>query len=208
VADPTITDKAVTAAAREIHSAYDTASPQEQHDARTTAREALEAAVPHLADQPATTGETYIVDFEPGIYGPFPTTESAHHWAETHVKVELGGTATWSVRPLWPTGNQQTAADRDTETAALRAALDSVKHLHREFRLYGECGHQHTEEGNGVISVENVGLTCQDGYEQSICRECCGDGGEYQSEECAANHEGLCWPCPTHTAASLGGEQA
>lgn len=52
---PTITDRSVTAAAREIHSAYDTASPQEQHDARTTAREALTAAVPHLADQPATT---------------------------------------------------------------------------------------------------------------------------------------------------------
>lgn len=99
------------------------------------------------------------------------------------------------------------------ETAGLRAALDAVNHLHRELRLYGECGHRHTGAGNGVISVENVGLTCADGYERSICRECCTGGSDYQTEECAANHEHNCWPCRTHeaavnaVAASLRGDQ-
>jgi hypothetical protein len=99
-------------------------------------------------------------------------------------------------------------ASPDTDTAALRARLDAVQHLHREFRIYDECGHRHTEEGNGVISVENVGLTCPDGYRYSICRECCTCGSDYQTEECATNHQhACCWPCDTHRAASLRGGQ-
>lgn len=92
-------------------------------------------------------------------------------------------------------------------TGPAPAAADPVAaalHLHREFRIYGECGHRHTEEGNGVISVENVGLTCAEGYEYSICRECCTSGSDYQTEECATNHEGerACWPCRTHDVLS------
>jgi len=78
---------------------------------------------------------------------------------------------------------------------AVRAVLD----LHNEFRIYDDCGHTHTEAGNGVLDIENVGLTCKDGYEYSICRSCCADGGEYQTEVCAS-HERPCWPCPTHHA--------
>lgn len=78
------------------------------------------------------------------------------------------------------------------------AAVLAVLDLHNEFRIYGECGHQHTETGNGVLDVENVGLTCEDGYEYSICRSCCSDGDSYQTEQCVDTHKHPCWPCPTH----------
>jgi hypothetical protein len=78
--------------------------------------------------------------------------------------------------------------------AALRAVLDK----HSEFKIYDECGHQHREGDPGVLSIENVGLTCEDGYEYSICRECCtGGSGEYQTEDCASHDHNRCWPCDT-----------
>lgn len=45
---PPIPREAVTAAAREIHTGFDTAAPIEQHNARETAMEALSAALPLL----------------------------------------------------------------------------------------------------------------------------------------------------------------
>lgn len=60
--DPTITDKAVTAAARTIFdrmfSDVDWDRVPQSHDKFVAhARAVLEAALPHLADQPATTGD-------------------------------------------------------------------------------------------------------------------------------------------------------
>lgn len=92
-----------------------------------------------------------------------------------------------------------------TWTSNALQAVYAVLDLHNEFRIYDDCGHQHTEAGNGVLDVENVGLTCSEGYEYSICRSCCADGGAYQTEDCAS-HERPCWPCPTHhtIASALG----
>ena len=81
-----------------------------------------------------------------------------------------------------------------------QAALLAVLDLHNEFRIYGECGHRHTEAGNDVLDVENVGLTCEDGYQYSICRSCCADGDSSQAEQCVDTHEHPCWTCPTHHA--------
>lgn len=73
------------------------------------------------------------------------------------------------------------------------AALDRVRELHRPFRIYDECGHQHAlnDDGNppdGVVEIEEVGLTCADGLMYSICWTCCTDGYlGYQREDCL-NH--------------------
>lgn len=145
MSDPTIPDKAVTAAAREIHSAYATASPKEQRDARTTAREALEAALPHLADQPATddrpvcpcaTDDSYVHPGEQPADQPATTGETAvleviderdnaEQWADrlayAIAPVEVIGEHSSGNNP-WANAldlfASRQSADRDTETAA------------------------------------------------------------------------------------------
>jgi hypothetical protein len=77
------------------------------------------------------------------------------------------------------------------------AAEKRVRELHAEFKIYDECGHLHGEDDPGVIEIENVGLTCKDGYQYSICRTCCRDG-DYQSLACVEHHDHTdCHPCPT-----------
>ena len=65
------------------------------------------------------------------------------------------------------------------------AALAAVLRLHRPWKLYTDCGHKHVF-GDGSVEIEDIGLTCEVMYD--ICLECCTDGGDYQSENCASNH--------------------
>lgn len=79
---------------------------------------------------------------------------------------------------------------------ALRAVLDK----HSALRIYDECGHRHTRDDvtAGVAKhVENVGFVCEDGFEYTVCRECCTGGSGYQSVECADDHLLPCHPCAT-----------
>lgn len=184
-----ITDEAVEAAARAYYAAaFDDLHPSTQALALSEARAALAAALPVLD----TTKDDEIESLRASVARLLDTAEVDQRQI---------------VRQM------RRIDEHKAEIASLTKRVDAVSHLHREFRLYGECGHHHTEEGNGVISVENVGLTCADGYERSICRECCTSGSDYQTEECAANHEHNCWPCRTHeaavnaVAASLRGER-
>ncbi|MGW4127984.1 hypothetical protein [Amycolatopsis japonica] len=95
-------------------------------------------------------------------------------------------------------------AQRDHAQAAygLQGRIDKALTLHTEFKIYDECGHKHTAEdvdAGRAINVPDVGYTCSDGYEYSICRHCCtGDSG-FQSEECEG-HTRPCWPCSTVAA--------
>lgn len=89
----------------------------------------------------------------------------------------------------------------------LAAAILSVLTLHRAHRIFDECDHHHqyTDEGKvpeGVLEIEEVGLTCEAGFMYSICWSCCTQESGYQSEGCADNHDHRggpesCWPCPT-----------
>lgn len=90
-----------------------------------------------------------------------------------------------------------------------KAALLAVLNLHRRRPTYKPCGHDHENGERGVLLVHEVGLVCDSGYEFSVCRECCTDGDNSQTEHCAENHMpdlGGCWPCPTVRAigAALG----
>lgn len=105
-------------------------------------------------------------------------------------------------------------AELAAREAALQAHIDKALELHRESKIYDECGHKHKMADDydvpaGLHLIEDVGLTCEDGYQYSICRECCTDDG-YQTETCVDNHEhggsAACWPCPTH-ACLAGGER-
>ena len=65
-----------------------------------------------------------------------------------------------------------------------------IDDLHKPFKIYQECGHDHNEvEGVGLVVVEDVGEVCEEGYMYSICRECCCGGADYQSEDCASYHD-------------------
>ncbi|MFI6302151.1 hypothetical protein ACIBCH_09790 [Amycolatopsis thailandensis] len=84
----------------------------------------------------------------------------------------------------------------------LQARIDKALTLHVEFKIYDDCGHKHTAEdvdAGRAINVADVGYTCADGYEYSICRHCCTRDSGFQSEECAG-HVRPCWPCPTRNA--------
>lgn len=96
---------------------------------------------------------------------------------------------------------------------ALEQQLAAVRELHREWRIYDECGHDHTydKDGNvpdGVVRVEEVGLTCADGYLYSICWTCCTDGVDgYQREECLSHDHGKGKPvCRTAELIDGGGQ--
>lgn len=91
------------------------------------------------------------------------------------------------------------AADGRTSSRTT-AALSAVIHLHREFRIFGECSHtaeEHELQEIDVVTVPEVGETCHEGYQRSVCFECCADDG-HQTEDCATNHSDPCWPCSTH----------
>jgi hypothetical protein len=71
-----------------------------------------------------------------------------------------------------------------------KGKLEKVAALHRPFRIYGECDHGDDEDhgGNKVVSVEEIGETCEAGFMYEVCRECCCGCDSYQSEECASYH--------------------
>ena len=87
--------------------------------------------------------------------------------------------------------------------------LDAVRAIHKLWKVYGECDHDHQELGEpGVFDVDEIGYTCA--YEYDVCGACC--GMQFQSEECATNHvHGPGKPiCPTIAAldAPKAGESA
>jgi hypothetical protein len=98
------------------------------------------------------------------------------------------------------------ATEIERQRDRLAAQVKRIRDLHAEFKIYDECGHRHSEDDPGVIEIENVGLTCKDGYQYSVCRTCCRDG-DYQSLACVEHHDHTdCHPC--HTIRALDGTEA
>jgi hypothetical protein len=90
---------------------------------------------------------------------------------------------------------------------AIRAVLDE----HPPRRIYDECGHTHTEGEPGTVTVDEVGVVCEAGYQYTICRGCCCTDDWEQTGWCGAEHRRdllPCWPCTTVrvTARALGVE--
>jgi hypothetical protein len=79
------------------------------------------------------------------------------------------------------------------ETAVARVA--ALRGLHKPFGIYEECGHDHTEEdfeAGRCIEVDLIGYTCEEGLMYRVCTHCCTDNQtfeQYQTEDCATNHE-------------------
>lgn len=73
----------------------------------------------------------------------------------------------------------------------IRAEVAEVRIVHRAYGVYDECGHDHQEEGNGVVDVNDIGLCCKDGLLWTVCFKCaCDDNGD--TLEDAEKHP---WPC-------------
>jgi hypothetical protein len=82
----------------------------------------------------------------------------------------------------------------------LLAVVDAVLKLHRQHRLYDECGHEHSEDEvrAGLAADAGEFLACEDGFERKVCRHCCANDGNGQIEDCAVTHlADECWPCST-----------
>jgi hypothetical protein len=67
----------------------------------------LEATNPSSTPPAAGEADTevapsYVVDFEPGLFGPFGSRMAAHAWAENHVREAMHGTGSWIVSPVHP----------------------------------------------------------------------------------------------------------
>lgn len=45
----------------------------------------------------------FVVDFEPGLFGPFPSRDAADEWASRHAaRTRPGVVTSWTVRPIEP----------------------------------------------------------------------------------------------------------
>ena len=89
------------------------------------------------------------------------------------------------------------------EYTKLEARIEAALALHQEFGIYDECGHDHTEEDvrtGKAIDVPEVGITCEDGLVQKVCRHC----HLWNDEPYERTEDGEC-PCPT-VEALTGGE--
>jgi hypothetical protein len=80
------------------------------------------------------------------------------------------------------------------DAGELGATIVDLLDEHKPYGIYTECGHRHelTENGgfpDGVIDVDDVGLTCAKGLEYWICEVCCGTSDYGQPERCAAEHD-------------------
>lgn len=68
------------------------------------------------------------------------------------------------------------------------ARLDAVRALHQPRRIYDECGHTHTTDDPGVLDIDEIGPTCEDGYLHLVCIGCCLDDYGYPTATCADEH--------------------
>ena len=88
------------------------------------------------------------------------------------------------------------------EYTKLEARIEAALALHQEFGIYDECGHDHTEEDvrtGKAIDVPEVGITCEDGLVQKVCRHC----HLWNDEPYERTEDGEC-PCPTVEALTGG----
>lgn len=77
-----------------------------------------------------------------------------------------------------------------TERDEAKARIDAALHLHRDFKIYDECGHNHTDVDvvSGVaFEMPEVGYVCEQGVQYVVCRACCTEDG-YQTEQCVSTH--------------------
>ena len=74
------------------------------------------------------------------------------------------------------------------EVERLQAIATAILKLHSPFKIFEECGHDHSEDESPVAyEVDDVGMVCEDGYQYSVCVQCCTDG-DFMTEECM-NHD-------------------
>ena len=72
----------------------------------------------------------------------------------------------------------------------MKALFEDLRALHSPYKIYDECGHDHHEGDIEAVYIEEIGMVCGDGFQYEICRECCMNGGDFQSEECQDHDHG------------------
>ncbi|OLE25881.1 MAG: hypothetical protein AUG44_14700 [Actinobacteria bacterium 13_1_20CM_3_71_11] len=140
------------------------------------------------------------------------------HAALDRITVALGEDPEQVTGSSVPSVVEDTLGRAGAELADLKGRIDKALALHVEFKIYDECDHDHryNEDGalpEGVLDIDEIGLTCQGAYLYSICSNCCTGGSEeWQTEACANDHKhdgaSPCWPCPTRAALASGVPEA
>ena len=76
------------------------------------------------------------------------------------------------------------------EVQRLRAREAAILKLHTTFPIYDDCGHDHSEDKSAVaFEIDGLDkLTCEDGYQYSVCEHCCIEGSDIATEWCM-NHD-------------------
>lgn len=81
------------------------------------------------------------------------------------------------------------------------AKLAAIARQHAAYKIFEACGHDHEpkslDEGLfGLYYVRKIGLVCDEGYQHSVCRECCIVDDE-PSRHCQLFHDHAEYLCPT-----------
>ncbi|MBX6386837.1 MAG: hypothetical protein IRZ07_28315 [Microbispora sp.] len=86
------------------------------------------------------------------------------------------------------------------------AAIARVRDLHYEYKIYADCGHDaHHDDDARVVETDDGRYVCADGYQYSVCHECCTASGE-PTEHCAETHDHTDgWQCATILALTEAG---
>ena len=69
--------------------------------------------------------------------------------------------------------------------------IQALKALHAPYGIYDQCDHQHVESDQDAVYIDGVGLTCEEGLLETVCRHCCTDRDYGQTETCASDHKHL-----------------
>lgn len=111
--------------------------------------------------------------------------------AEAAHEVERGETTVASVSALAQIVVKLTdEVQRLTAELALKdQALDEIKALHREHRIYDECDCGHSDEAVLAGDAVDTGyfIACEETFEYAICAACCTADDE-QTSDCASYH--------------------
>jgi len=83
-------------------------------------------------------------------------------------------------------GKRMCLDDVNNSMAAVDVFKARIRAIHKPYRIFGECDHDHELGDEGVVDAEYIGLTCN--YLYDVCSECCVEG-DGQTEACATEHE-------------------
>lgn len=86
---------------------------------------------------------------------------------------------------------RNTHKDAQVHDISRARLVQGLRALHVEYGVYERCAHEHPDNDLSAFYIEGVGWTCDKSLLRIVCRHCCAQDGDGQSEVCAAAHDHL-----------------